>query len=112
MEEAHALGEFPLDVREEGEALEEGVEGVKLGGKRPFGPLPHLLAAVRVEEAEEGKRHKLHLVKDDVAAEAPFQALEAPPRGEEEALGMGKEGRELLFEWIIDHLDLVLSSFE
>ena len=47
MEEAHALGEFPLDVREEGEALEEGVEGVKLGGKRPFGLLG--LAVVRKE---------------------------------------------------------------
>jgi len=73
------------------------VEGIKLRGKRPFGPLPPLLAAVRVKEAEEGKRHKLHLVKDDVAAEAPFQPLEAPPRGQKEALGMGKEGSRFLY---------------
>lgn len=85
-----------MDVREEGEALEQGVEGIERRGKRPFGPLRHLLPAVGVEEAEEGKRQKLHLIKDDVAAEAFFQALEAPPRGEEEALGVGKEGRRLL----------------
>jgi hypothetical protein len=55
VEKPHALGELPADVLQEGNPFEEGVKGKDLQGKPSLSPLGHLLPAIGVEEAEEGK---------------------------------------------------------